>query len=304
MRTWLSFWFLALLWGSSFLLMKLALVQLTPTQTSTYRLLIAGIFFVGFLALTKRFLQLRRATLLSLLFVGLFNTAIPFTLIAWGTQRIDSGLATILTGTVPFFSLVLAHFILKHEDLNGPKMLGLLLGFAGVFLLGLRGMTGKENLFIGQLAVLASAFCYAMSLIVLKKYLHDMEPISIAGYTLIIGAVTMFLYASLTGELLPASTDWKWSVLISILLLGFTHTTLAYFFFYHLVEQWGPRASLVTYAMPPIGVALGVLVLDEPLDWRLLVGGLLVLWGIVLSKTGRFRFWKTVKRQSAQSKHS
>jgi drug/metabolite transporter (DMT)-like permease len=129
---------------------------------------------------------------------------------------------------------------------------------------------------------MSAAACYASSLIVIRRFLKHVEPLVIAGTTLLIGAIAMILPLFLVAEpwqVLSKADAWAWWVTIALSLI---HTVLAYFLFYSLVASWGPRASLVTYAMPPVGVALGAIFLKESMDGRLLLGGALILCGIVL----------------------
>ncbi len=306
-KTWLRFWVLAAIWGSSFLFMKLATAQFDPVTVTFSRLAGAAILFAGFLWLTQRSFPRDPKAALSLVVVGMFNTAVPFTLITWGNERIDTGLTTVLISTAPFFALTIAHFFLRDEKLNAGKILGLCVGFAGVVLLMQRAATagetgtvpvvagaravaaGEGQALLGAAAVVGGAFCYGVCLTLIRRYLREVEPIRVAGYSVMIGTVAMVPIWLMLGQSLPAVSAWQPLPLISLALLAVLHTVVAYFLFYGLIAVWGPRASFVTYAMPPIGVALGAVVLGERLDWTLLLGGVLVLAGIYLAQTAHRR---------------
>ncbi len=284
MQAWLRFVALALIWGSSYLLIKLVVKQIDPITLVWFRLTLAAGVFCAYLRLTGRVIWPEKGRW-ALIYVGVMNTALPFVLVSWGQKFIDSSLGTILTATTPFFSLLLAHFLVENERLTWQKLGGLLLGFAGVTLLSLRTLgavqIGGDALW-GQFAVMSAAACYASSLIVIRRFLKHVEPLVIAGTTLLIGAIAMILPLLLVAEpwqVLSKADAWAWWVTIALSLI---HTVLAYFLFYSLVASWGPRASLVTYAMPPVGVALGAIFLKESMDGRLLLGGALILCGIVL----------------------
>lgn len=284
MVQWIKFWILALIWGSSFLLIKVAVDDLGAFPLVSIRLGLAALIFFVFLQWTGRKLPTTRREMMALLFVGVFNTAVPFALISWGETKIDSGLATILNATVPLFNLIFAHFILSDERLNTFKVVGLGVGFVGVIVLMSRGIGNNDNPVIGQLAVIGGAICYAVSVVVLRLYLRGFDPLATAGWSSIFGAVAIITATLVFIHPLPNVAEMEAKVILSALTLAIVNTVVAYFLFYDLIDKWGVRATLVTYAMPPIGVTLGVVILGEQVDWRLIVGGLLIVTGIVAAK--------------------
>jgi drug/metabolite transporter (DMT)-like permease len=283
MRNWAIFWLLGVVWGSSFLLIKVAVEDLGPLPLVSIRIGLAALFMAAFLVLTGRRLPSGRQERLALLFVGVMNTAVPFTLITWGEQNIDSGLATVLNATVPLWTLIFAHVALTDERFSPQKLLGLLIGFAGVALLASRnGSAGSENSLAGQAAVLIASAFYAMSAVVIRRYLRKVEPLTIAGTSLIVGGIAIVPVTLATVRPLPALGDLSTTVVLATLTLALLNTVFAYFLFYHLIDTWGAtRTTLVTYVMPPVGVTLGWLLLDEPVDWKIVVGAALILGGIV-----------------------
>ncbi|HMM30094.1 MAG TPA: EamA family transporter, partial [Aggregatilineaceae bacterium] len=283
MKDWAIFWLLGVIWGSSFLLIKVAVEELGPLPLVSVRIGLAALFMLGFLALTGRRLPSARRERLALLFVGVMNTAVPFTLITWGEQDIDSGLATVLNATVPLWTLIFAHVALADERFSSQKLVGLLVGFAGVGLLASRANGAESaNSLSGQLAVLVASACYAVSAVVIRRYLRRVEPLTIAGTSLIVGGVVVVLATLLTVRPLPALDALSAKTTAAAITLALLNTVIAYFLFYHLIDTWGAtRTTLVTYVMPPIGVTLGWLFLDEPVDWKIVVGAALILAGIV-----------------------
>lgn len=283
MRNWAIFWLLGVVWGSSFLLIKVAVEDLGPLPLVSIRIGLAALFMAAFLALTGRRVPSGRRERLALLFVGVMNTALPFTLITWGEQHIDSGLATVLNATVPLWTLIFAHVALYDERFSRQKLIGLLVGFAGVALLASRnGSGGSENSLAGQAAVLVASACYALSAVVIRRYLRGVEPLTIAGTSLIVGGVVVVAVTLATVSPLPALSSLDTTTLAATLTLALLNTVFAYFLFYHLIDTWGAtRTTLVTYVMPPVGVTLGWLLLEEPVDWKIIVGAALILGGIV-----------------------
>ncbi len=284
MIQWIKFWMLAVIWGSSFLLIKVAVDDLGALPLVSIRLGGAAFLFSIYLYMTRRKLPAWGDGLGVLLFVGIFNTAVPFFLISWGETKIDSGLATVLNSSVPLFNLVIAHFLISDERLTQGKIVGLILGFIGVVIVVSHGIDTTDNPILGQGAVLAASLCYALSIALIRHKLRHLDSFTTAGYSTVIGAVPVLIATVLFVNPLPDFPNLDFEVIAAGITLAIVNTFVAYFLFYDLIANWGVRASLVTYAMPPIGVTLGFLVLDEVIDWRLLVGGALILTGIILAK--------------------
>lgn len=294
MRNWLLFVGLGLIWGSSFLLIKVAVDAFGPLPLVSVRLGLAAAFMAVFLRITGRRWPVSPRERAALLFVGVANTAVPFTLITWGEQDIDSGLATVLNATVPLFTLVIAHVGLPDERITPQKVLGLVLGFAGVALLASRSAdSSSPNPLAGQVAVLAASACYATSAVVIRRYLRGVDPYTIAGGSLIIGGV-LIIAVTLAAAPLPAAADLGAQDVLAVVTLALVNTVLAYFLFYTLISTWGAtRTTLVTYMMPPVGVTLGALFLDEAVDWKIVVGATMILAGVVVVN------WRGRRAQSA-----
>lgn len=281
MRQWLAFWGLGLIWGSSFLLIKVAVEELGTLPLVSLRLGLAAALMLVYLKLSGRPFPTKRSDLLSIAFVGLFNVALPFSLITRAEESIDSSLATILNSSVPLFSLVIAHFALKDEKLNRAKIAGLLIGYVGIIVLTSRGLGASSSPLAGQVMMVAAVICYAGAVVFIRARLRHLEPLMVAGLSLVGGALFIIPLALATATL----PDWGHlgsDTLFSIITLGTVNTVIAYFLFYYLISQWGARATLVTYVFPPVGVTLGAIFLDEPIDARLILGALLILGGIMV----------------------
>ena len=297
MRHWTMFWVLGLIWGSSFLLIKVAVDELGPLPLVTVRIGLAALVMLAFLRATGRAWPRKRIESYTLIFVGVMNTAVPFTLITWGEQEIDSGLATVLNATVPLFTLVFAHFLLADERISLSKIGGLLVGFGGVVLLASRDAdSSSSNALSGQLAMLAAAGCYGISVTLIRRNLRQVDSYTVAGYSLAVGALVM-LVVTLLAAPLPDMDAISLKTVAAVITLGLLNTVVAYFLFYNLISTWGAtRAALVTYAMPPIGVTLGAIFLDEAVDWKIVAGAALILGGIVLVNWPRRRIQAAVAR--------
>lgn len=283
-REWVTFWVLAIvLWGPSFLLIKVALRELEPIMVVALRISLGAVGCWALLLWQRIPLPRQPRLLVALVLFGLVNTAAPFLLITWAEQFIDSGVAGILNGTMPFFTTLIAHFFLADDRITPLKLLGLALGFAGmVFLVGgnLQNSNWLGSL-RGQLAVIVACICYASGAVYNSRALRGNRPEVTAAYSLTGAAVWLWLsaFASGTALRLPASS----AVWLAVLWLGLMGTALAYTAAFYLMRSWGPtRVSLLTYVLPVVAVTLGVVFLGETLHWQLVAGGLLVLAGIAV----------------------
>lgn len=298
LKEWGMFALLGLVWGSSFLWIKIALgnggepflgIAFPPGTTVfgpfllvAFRLLFGLLGLAAVMVFQRPAFPRERRVWLAYLFMGAFNTAIPFTLISWGETQIDSGLASILNGTVPLFTIVIAHFWLHDEKITLPRLVGLVVGFIGVVVLVSRdiGPQGLVGNIWGQIAVIAAALCYAIAITFSRKYLRGQPPVMQSFMTLFMADAFMWVATPIAESpvVLPSS-PMLWFAVIWLGLLG---SCLAYLLFFSLINAWGPtRASLVTYVFPVIGLILGITLLGEEVDWRLFVGTALVVGGIV-----------------------
>ena len=283
LKEWGAFALLGLIWGSSFLWIKIAVQEIGPFTLVAFRLLFGLIGLSIVMRLQKQSFPRSRKTLLAYLFMGVFQTALPFTLISWGETKIDSGLASILNGTMPLFTIVIAHFWLHDEKITLPRIAGLIVGFVGVVVLVSRdiGPKGLRGDIVGQLAILAATISYATAVTFSRKHLRGQPPVVQSTTLVLVAGSLLWLTAPIVeGPLHIPALPITWLALAWLGLLG---SCLAYLLFFYLINAWGPtRASLVTYVFPVIGLILGIIFLNEVVDWRLVVGSLLVVAGIAV----------------------
>jgi drug/metabolite transporter (DMT)-like permease len=293
-QAWVGFWLLSLIWGSSYLFIRIGVEQVPPFQLVFIRTAIAAIGLTMVVYGRGKRFPTDWASLRDIGFLGVVNTVFPFVLIVWGETYIESSLASILQGTTALFSLVVAHFTLADERITLRKVVGLLIGFLGVFVLA--GRSGGETTvsadsamhLLGQLAIVLSSLCYAVGGVYSRKAMQNrLDP-------LVVSAGAMIVAATVTGLLTLVSPFWGGAsavrlaeltptVLMAILLLGAVNTFGAYLIFYPLVTVLGAsRTAMVTYVIPVVGLVLGALFLAEPIDARLLIGTLLILGSIAI----------------------
>jgi drug/metabolite transporter (DMT)-like permease len=282
---------LALMWGSSFLFIKLALEGLSPVQIVLGRLSTGALVLLSIAAVRRQRLP-REPTLWGhLALMGLVANIIPFTLFGIGEERITSGLAGVLNGTTPLFTLGFALAALPEERLSTARGLGLGLGFLGVLLIvGPWDANPLTSSIPGQLACLGAAACYGVGFVYTRRFVatSGYPPLSLSAGQLSSAAVILWLSAPLTArdEILLTST-----VAGSVLALGALGTGLAYLVYYRLLRDAGATStSMVTYLIPLVAVALGVAVLGEPVGWNLFAGAAVVIAGVALAEGRLDRF--------------
>lgn len=289
MRKWAAFWLLGLIWGSSFLFIRIGVEEVSPFQVVFMRTGIAAVGLNLVLLLRGKRLPMSRHGLFPLLVLGLGNTVIPFVLISWGETQVESGLASVLNATAALFTLVIAHFTFHDEQISIQKVAGLALGFLGVVVLASRswadGQIVTGNL-AGQLAIIVAALFYGMFGVYSRKVMSTrFEPMMVSAgsmlFAALISGVLMVIAPYLGGEAPKPLAELSADALNALLLLGTLNTFIAYILYYWIIQQLGAsRASMVTYVTPAVALVLGAVVLNEIIDWRLLVGAALILSGI------------------------
>jgi drug/metabolite transporter (DMT)-like permease len=271
------------IWGASFMLIKVAVDEIEPIPMMALRLALAAIVLFALLLVQRGWRsarrELRRAGL-GVFLLGLANAALPFTLIAWGEQHIDSSIAAIANSPVPLFVALLAWKFRPSERVRGLRLVGIALGFAGVAVLAGFNPDGGWWAVAGTLAVAGAALCYASSNLYTQARLGAIEPLVIATGSSIAGALVLLPLALLQlPDELPSS-----QALGSVAVLGIVGTAIAYLFFYRMLAAYGAsRSALVTYLIPPIALVYGIVLLGEPLTASALAGLVLTLAGVALA---------------------
>jgi drug/metabolite transporter (DMT)-like permease len=281
-KHWFAFILLAAVWSSSFLWIKIAVQELSPFLLVALRTLFGALVGILAILITRTPLPRQRSVWIALAVLGLANVAVPFVLISWGEQTIDSAVASILNATVPLFTFLIANLFLRDERLTPPRILGLITGFVGVIILLIKDLQpGLHNSILGQAAVLLAAVFYAGSM-VYARLKTDRVPGLVRGILPLVSATTLMWTgtALLENPIRLPSLPLTW---LAVIWLGVLGSGLAFILWYYLLQEIGPtRAALVTYTMPLGGVLLGVIFLKEPLSWNLALGGLLIVISVIM----------------------
>lgn len=284
LKDWLAFLALGLAWGSSFLWIKIAIQEIGPFTLVALRLLFGVVGLLAVVAYSRPRWPGARRLWWVLVILGLTNTAVPFVLISWGELFIDSAVAAVLNSTVPLFTMLIAHVFLSDDRMTLPRIVGLLVGFGGVIILLSRDLVFQSGLsggVLGQGAVLLAALFYAGSGVFARRNTQGLSPIVQALVPLLVADSAIWLAVPLTES--PLTLPQLPLTWVAILWLGLVGSCFAYLLYYYLLHSVGPtRTTLVTYVFPLVGVALGVIFLNELLDWHLFVGGTMVVGSIAV----------------------
>jgi drug/metabolite transporter (DMT)-like permease len=278
---WVIFAALGLMWGSSYLFIKIGVETLSPFTLVAARLVVGAILLAAVLAISSQRLPRSRRTYGHLAIMAVLNIVIPFSLITWGEQSIDSALASILNASVPLFTIVLAAIYLTDEPITMNRVVGLLVGFGGVVVLTSPSLTGAGGSLPGELAMIGSSIAYAAGNVYARRYVRGLHPMITSFFQ-----VFFALLATATLALLferPFAVSVQPSTIVSVLWLGIFGSALAYLAFFRLHSRWGStRSSLIAYTLPVVGIVLGFVVLNESIDGRVLVGTALIIGGVAL----------------------
>jgi drug/metabolite transporter (DMT)-like permease len=299
---WLVFLALGFMWGSSYLFIKLAVDDFGTFTLVALRLAVGAALLWVVIRLAGQELPRERRIYGHLLVMACVNIVIPFALITWAERSVDSSIAAILTAAVPLFAIVIAPLILHDEPIRLNGVAGLAIGFVGVVVLTSRNLGSTGSDISGEIALLGAALSYAVGAVYSRHNMRGVRPM--------IPAVFQVTFAMLIAGTVAIVFEHPWDArpdgqaVFSIAWLGLLGSGIAYLANFRLLAAWGAtRTTLVAYVIPVVGIVLGFLVLNEPVDVRLLVGTGLVVGGVALvnSRFGRRRLFGRVPPPSVET---
>ena len=282
-RVLIAFILLSLIWGSSFLFIRLGLRQMTPVSLVAVRLAFGAAGVYGIALIRRDRLHIPRNLIPRAVLIGTINTALPFLLISWGETHITSGLAAVLNSTVPIFTVLVGLFLLRGEPLPFSRVAGVGIGIVGVIVLAGRDLGATISWYglAGQGAVVLASLCYAIGPTLAHRWMRSISATALTAYTLTAAMVECVILSLLFSPPPFPLTPLSW---LATAWLGLLGTSLGYVLYYFIIRSWGAaRGTLVTYVLPVVGLTLGISVLGEPVSWRILGGSALVISGVVLA---------------------
>jgi len=279
---------LSAIWGSAFIAIKISLEYFAPSSVASYRLISASIFLFFFYIIGKYKTYLNRFDLIMLIFVGIVGNFLPFYLISWSEQHIQSSTAGILMGVGPILTLILSHFLTKDDRFSISKLISISIGFIGVmfiFEIDIFFNINSSNSIqlISKFLIILAALGYMISNIVAYNTLKHIDSFSITFFATLFGALVSIPFL-LIGEFNQPSNFTLKSVL-SILYLGLFPTALAFQLRYHITKTSGPVfLSYVAYLIPIFALIWGNVLLSEKIHFSSIIGIILILFGVYVGR--------------------
>lgn len=273
------------LWGIPYLFVSIAVQELSVPVIVFTRVFIGALILIP-IALRQGALRIPRSSYKYIALYAIFEMFIPWTLISDGQREVSSGLAGLLIATVPIWANLLAAMAGDRSVRHPRQVTGIVIGFIGVVaLVGVDAFMESHD-FLAMLKILFSAFSYAFATFMAMRHLTGISGVAVNGLAMALTSVVFFLPAM--GSLPTSMPSTK--ALFSLLALGLLCTALAFYYFFTLLRLIGPpKASTVTYPNTAIAIALGVILLNEPLTIGMVVGFPMVLLGSYLATSRKTR---------------
>ena len=283
MKSRLVWLLLCLIWGSTWLFIKLGLEDLPPLTFAGIRFVIAVTILFSLIAIRRLSLPRAGRDWILLVVTGVLAFTLNYGLLFWGEQYISSGLAALLQATIPAFGLVIAHFYLPGERMTPARILGVILGVVGVAVVfsSQLEVAGPKAL-AGCAALVLSSICAAYSNVLVKAYGKNLDPAILAGSQMFFGMIPLLLIGiPLEGN--PLRFHWTPIAVVALFYLALVGSVVAFLLYYWLIQHMDvTKTMLIALVTPVIAVILGVLVLKEGLHWRTFAGGAMIISGIGL----------------------
>ena len=279
-KYWLLLILLGAVWGSSFIFIKIATPDFGPVPFVGLRLLLAGSLFLPFLLMPKYLNQIH-GHIYKILFLSLFNTAIPFTLFSYASLYSNSNMLAILNSTAALFTMIIAYLWI-NEPVSKKQLLGLVIGFIGILIIV--NPFNTQTTLMASLACLLAASSYGTANVFIQKFATDVNKLVLIGWSLIFGGLIFLPYTIIS---FPEVTPSKEAIL-SLIWAGAIGTGLAFIGYIRLIEKIGAvKTSTVAYFLPVFGIIWGNLFLDESITFIIIFGCITVLIGIFIANSNK-----------------
>ncbi len=286
---------LSLIWGSYFLLIKVADESFPPMFIATVRLMLGALVVYPVLRLQKLKLPRLGVAWVPFVIIGLFEALVPTILIAFGEKQISSALTSILYSTTPIFTVLVGHYWLR-EPFSRNKSVAVAIGFTGVVIVLLPGLSsGTPTALISVFSILLAAACKAFAALYSHRILKGKEPLEVASGMMIAGAaigIPLTLVFDDLSQITPSEAS-----IVALILIGVFTAGVAFILFFWLVKHRGPTfATLVRFNEPPVALLLSVILVGASFEPLTFIGMALILlcvaimsgyWGSIANRFGR-----------------
>ena len=289
-----------LIWGSTWMAIRISLDSFTPFLSAGFRFMLASVFIYALMKIKGIKIQTDKLSVTLYLLMGFFSFVIPFGLVYWGEQYVPSGLASVLFSVNPFFVAIFSYYFLSSEKIGPHKIIGIILGFLGLLVIFSENITGDIPIYLpGMLAVVLSAIMQGGLQVTIKKYGGNLHPLSMNLVPMIIAGVVMTLIGISFENM--NKVEFTSSGYLSVAYLALFGSLVTFTSYYWLLKRVSVVVlSLIAFITPIIALILGWVFLNEELSGRHLVGSFMVLLGVLSATLGNVKSVKKInllKRQ-------
>ena len=299
-KVFLGYILICLIWGSTWMVIRIGLETLTPFVSAGIRFIIASVIIYALMKIKRITIQKDKTSILLYLLLAVLSFIFPFGLVYWGEQYISSGLTSVIFSVHPFFVAILTFFTLKDEIISPVKIGGMLLGFSGIVVIFSENLSWDFNTGLtAMLAIFTSGLMQAVIAIIIKKYGHDLNPLSMNFIPMLSAGIVLFVF----GMTVENTTHlvFNFAAVSSILFLAVFGSVVAFTTYYWLLKRTSIiLLSLTSFITPVVAVLMGFIFLNEKLSGRHLTGSILVLCGILFANLGNLFLINMKKRAVAE----
>jgi len=283
---------LCFIWGSTWIVIRAGLDSLTPLISVGYRFTLASLFVFSLMKYKNLKLQTDKLSVMLYIFMTFFSYVFPFSLVYWAESPqvgVPSGLSAVLFGVYPFFVAFLSYFLLQNESIGASKISGMIIGFSGIIVIFSDNFIGDISIyFFGMTAIVGSALMQAIVLVLIKKYGHHLNPLSMNFIPMLSAGIILII----TGFSVEDISQLKYdsAAVLSVLYLAFFGSTVTFSSYYWLLKRVNVVIlSLIAFITPVVALFLGWIFYDEHLTSNHFLGTTLVLSGLLIANLGNLR---------------
>ncbi len=278
-----------LIWGSTWMAIRIGLDSLTPFISAGLRFLFASFFILFFMKIRKMKIQKDKISVKLYLAMGFFSFVIPYGLVYWGEQYIPSGLASVLFAINPFFVALFSYYLLSQEKITIYKIAGMITGFTGIVIIFSEDIFNTTAFYVwGMAAIILSALIQGWIQVTIKKHGQHLNPFSMNFYPMLLAGISLLLIGFLTEDIKKITIDEK--AVVSVLYLAFFGSMIVFTCWYWLLKRVNVIVlSLIAFITPVIALILGIVFLNEALTIKHLTGSLFVLAGLLIATLGNVK---------------
>jgi drug/metabolite transporter (DMT)-like permease len=277
----LAYAVMCLIWGSTWMAIRIGLESLTPIFSAGVRFCLASIVIFVLMKMRSIQLQTDKESVRLYFLMGFFSFVIPFGLVYWAEQFVPSGMAAVLFAVYPFWVVIFSFIRIPNEIIGFYKIFGTVLGFAGIVIIFSDSFQGDiTNYLVGMFAVVLSGIMQAWIAVSIKKFGHHLHPLSMNFIPMVVAGISMIAIGFIAEDL--SVINFNESAILSILYLAFFGSVITFTTFYWLIKRINlVILSLLAFITPIVALILGYFFYNEELSARHFIGAALVLTGLI-----------------------